>query len=106
MSFLLHENATVVCLHTGQAKPMVTDQRVKVSGNKVTIQLPLYTISGCTLPPPIAGNGPCVTGKWITAARRVKASGQPVLLNDSKAICAPSGTGLQIMVTQLRVKGK
>ena len=106
MSFLLHENAKVVCFHTGQAKPMVTDQHVKVSGNKVVTQLPLYSISGCTLPPPIAGNGPCVTGKWITAARRVKASGQPVLLSNSKAICAPSGTGLQIMATQLRVKGK
>jgi hypothetical protein len=105
MSFLLHEKAKVVCLHTGQAKPMVTDQRVKVSGNKVAIKLPLYTISGCTLPPPIAGNGPCVTAKWMTAARRVKASGQAVLLSDSKATCAPSGTGIKIVLTQRRVKG-
>ena len=105
MSFLLHENATVVCLHTGQAKPTVTNQRVKVSSNKIVTQPPLYTISGCTLPPPIAGNGPCVTGTWITAAKRVKASGQPVLLSDSKATCTPSGTGLQIILTQLRVKG-
>lgn len=105
MSFLLHENATVVCLHTGQAKPVVTDQRVKVGGNKIVTQLPPYTVSGCTLPPPIAGNGPCVTATWITAAQRVKASGQPVLLSDSQATCAPSGTGLQIVLTQLRVKG-
>jgi hypothetical protein len=105
MSYLLHENATVVCLHTGQAQPTVTDQRVKVSGNKVVTQTPLYTVSGCTLPPPTAGNGPCTTGSWITAAIRVKASGQPVLLSDSQAVCTPSGTGLNIMVTQIRVKG-
>jgi hypothetical protein len=106
MSFLLHENATVVCLHTGQAQPTVTDQRVKVSGNKIVTQLPLYTISGCTLPPPIAGNGPCVTASWISAATRVKASNQLVLLSDSQATCAPTGTGLNIMVTQTRVKGQ
>jgi hypothetical protein len=105
MSFLLHENATVVCLHTGQAKPALPNPRVKVSGKKIVTQPTMYTISGCTLPPPTGGNGPCVTATWITAAKRVKAGGQPVLLHDSKATCAPSGTGLQITLTQLRVKG-
>jgi hypothetical protein len=42
---------------------------------------------------------------WVTAAIRVKASGQPVLLKDSQAVCAPTGTGVNIIVTQLRVKG-
>jgi hypothetical protein len=106
MSFILHENATVVCLHTGQAKPTVTDQRVKVSGNKVVTQLPPYTVAGCTLPPPIAGNGPCATAMWTSAATRVKASHQPVLLSDSQATCAPSGTGVNIVVTQIRAKAK
>ncbi len=103
--FLLHMGATVLCLHAGQAQPVVTNPRVKVSGQPVVTQTSTYTIAGCTLPPPPAANGPCVTAQWITAATRVRAGGMPVLLQDSQAICAPSGTGLNIVVTQMRVKG-
>lgn len=103
--FLLHENATVLCLHTGQAQPTVTDQRVKVSGNHVVTQPNPYTISGCTLPSPPTANGPCVTATWISAATRVKAGNLPILLQDSQAICTPTGTGLNILQTQTRVKG-
>jgi hypothetical protein len=28
----------------------------------------------------------------------------PLLLQDSVAVCAPTGTGLQVILTQLRVK--
>jgi hypothetical protein len=101
--YLLHENATVLCMHTGQAKPTVTDQRVKVGGQKIVTQPAPYTISGCTLPTP--AGGPCATAIWMSAATRVKASGLPVLLRDSQAICAPTGTGVNILVTQVRVKG-
>ena len=103
--YLLHENATVLCAHTGQAKPTMTDQRVKVGGQKIVTQTGPYTISGCTFPPPPAANGPCVTAMWTSAATRVKASGQPVLLQNSQATCAPTGTPLNIVVTQVRVKG-
>ena len=106
MGFLLHQNATVLCLHAGQAQPAVTDQRVTVGSQKIVTQPMTYTISGCTLPPPPNGNGPCVTASWISAATRVKASGQPVLLQDSQALCAPTGTGLNIVMTQTRVKGQ
>jgi len=44
---LLHENAMVQCAHPpGQAKPMQTDLRVKVSGQKIVTQPAPYTISG------------------------------------------------------------
>lgn len=103
---LLHENAVVQCVHApGLAKPTQTDLRVKVSGQKIVTQPAPYTISGCSLPPPTAGNGPCVSATWTSAATRVKASGQPVLLKDSQAVCAPTGTGLNIISTQTRVKG-
>lgn len=105
MGFLLHENATVSCLHQGQAKPTVTDQHVQVSGNHIVTQPNPYTISGCTLPSPPTANGPCATATWMSAATRVKASNLPVLLQDSQAICAPTGTGLNILQTQTRVKG-
>jgi hypothetical protein len=103
-AYLLHENATVQCIHSGQARPMVTNQRVKVSGQKIVTQPSPYTISGCTLPSPPTANGPCATAQWTSAATRVKASGMPVLFKDSQATCAPTGTGVNIISTQTRVK--
>ena len=101
--YLLHENALVLCKHLGMATPTVTDKRVKVNGMNIVTQPPSYKISGCILP--ASGNPPCVTASWTTAATRVKASGQPVLLKDSQAICTPTNTDLNILLTQFRVKG-
>jgi hypothetical protein len=101
--FLLHENATVQCAHTGQAKPSVTNQRVKVGGQKVVTQTGPYNISGCTLPP--QSGGPCATATWSSAATRVKAGGMAVLLKNSQATCVPTGASLNIISTQTRVKG-
>lgn len=103
--YFLHQGATVLCMHAGQAQPTAPNPRVKVGGQAVVTQPTVYTVAGCTLPPPTAGNGPCVTAQWITAAKRVRVGGMPVLLQDSQAICAPTGTGLNVMVTQVRVKG-
>ncbi|HEX6649347.1 MAG TPA: hypothetical protein VF075_07400 [Pyrinomonadaceae bacterium] len=101
--FLLHLGATVLCSHAGQAQPTVVNPRVLVSGQPtVTIAAP-YVVAGCALPPPPAANGPCVTAQFVTAATRVLSNGQPLLLLDSQAICAPTGTPLIIAVTQVRV---
>ena len=103
--FLLRLGATVMCMHAGQAQPVVTNPRVKVkvSGQPIVTQNSTYAVAGCTLasiPSP-----PCVTAQWITAATRVRAGGVPVLLQDSQAICAPTGTGLNVVFTQTRVRG-
>ena len=101
--FLLHLGATVLCSHAGQAQPTVVNPRVLVSGQPtVTIAAP-YVVAGCALPPPPAANGPCVTAQFVTAATRVLSNGQPLLLLDSQAICAPTGTPLIVAVTQTRV---
>ncbi len=105
-AYLLDEGGTVLCKHAGQADPTVTSSQVKAGGQAIVTQAGPYTISGCTLPPPTAGNGPCVTGMWVSAATRVKAGGQPVLLKDSSAVCVPTGTGLDVVMTQMRVKGE
>lgn len=102
--YLLHQGATVMCMHGGQAQPTSPNPRVKVSGQPVVVQPMPYTVAGCAFVPP-SGNGPCATAQWVVAATRVKAGGMPVLLQDSTAVCAPTGTGLQIAVTQVRVKG-
>jgi hypothetical protein len=99
--FLLHLGATVLCAHAGQAQPIATNPRVLVSSQPtVTIASP-YAVAGC--PFPVPAGGPCVTAQFVTAATRVTSNGQPLLLLDSRAICAPTGTPLVIVATQTRV---
>lgn len=103
--FLVHVGAQVMCSHAGQAQPTVANLRVTVSGQPtVTVSAP-YVVAGCALPPPPAANGPCVTAQFVTAATRITSNGQPLLLLDSQAVCAPTGTPLLIVMTQLRVTG-
>ena len=103
--FLLHSGATVLCAHAGQAQPTAPNPRVTVSGQPVVTQAAPYTVAGC--PFNVSGAPvPCVTATWVTAAIRVRAGGLPVLLQDSQAICAPNGTPLSIVMTQVRVKGQ
>jgi len=103
--FLLHLGATVTCSHAGQATPVSPNPRVLVSGQPVATLASPYMVAGCTLPTPPAANGPCVTAQYVTSALRVTAGGQPVLLFDSQAICAPTGTPLITIVAQTRVTG-
>jgi len=101
--YLLHQGATVLCTHAGQAQPTMPEPRVKVSGQQAVTQPCQYLVAGCALTGTTAP--PCVTGQWITAATRVQAGGKPVLLQDSQSLCSPSGSPLNIIVTQVRVKG-
>ena len=103
--YLLHQGANVLCLHAGQAQATVPNPRVKVSGQPIVTQSASFVVTGCPFVPP-GGNGPCVTAQWVTAAFRIRADGMPVLLQDSRSICTPTGTPLNIIVTQMRVKGQ
>jgi hypothetical protein len=100
--FILHLGATVMCAHAGQATPAAPNPRVTVSGQPTVTLASPYVVAGCPFVPP-GGNGPCVTAQFVTAATRVTSNGQPLLLLDSQAICAPTGTPLLILVTQVRV---
>jgi hypothetical protein len=101
--FLVHLGATVLCMHAGQAQPTAPNPRVLVGGQPIVTQATPYVVAGCTLasvPSP-----PCTTAQFVTAAMRVRSNGVPVLLQDSQAVCVPTGTGLNIVVTQVRVRG-
>jgi len=102
--FLLHVGATVQCAHAGTAQPTAPNPRVMVSGQPVTTQPAPYAIAACPFATP-GGPMPCVTAQWVTAATRILVTGQPVLLMDSQAICAPNGTPVLIVNTQTRVTG-
>lgn len=101
--FLVHVGAQVMCAHGGQAQPTVPNPRVVVSGQPTVTIVPPYAVAGCALPPPPAANGPCVTATWLTGSTRVLSLGQPLVVQSSTSICAPTGTPLLIAVTQTRV---
>lgn len=101
--FLLHVGAQVLCSHAGQATPTVPNPRVTMNGQPTVLMTPPYVVAGCTLPPPPTANGPCVTAQWVSGTTRVTSNGQPLLVQSSQAICAPTGTPLLIVATQTRV---
>jgi hypothetical protein len=101
--YLLDATAQVLCSHAGQAQPTAPNPQVSVSGQPTVLLSTPYIIAGCAMPPPIAGNGPCVSGQWLTGSTRVLSNGQPLLLQSSQAICTPTGTPLLIIATQIRV---
>jgi len=100
---LLHLGAGVTCAHGGTAAPTSPSPRVLVGGQPVVSLASVYSVAGCSLPP--QAGGPCVSAQFVTAATRVFVLGVPVLLLDSQAVCAPTGTPLIVGATQPRVTG-
>ena len=100
--FLLHLGAQVKCLHGGTATPASPNPRVLVSGQPTALLSMPYLIAGCALPPPIAANGPCVAGQWITGTVRLTSNGQPLAIFGGTSVCAPSGTPLLPISAQTR----
>jgi hypothetical protein len=102
--YLLHQGATVICAHGGQAQPTAPNPRVKVGGQMIVTQAAPHTVAGCVFN--VSGApSPCITAQWIVAATRVRAGSVAVLMQDSQATCIPNGTPVTILVTQVRVKG-
>ncbi len=100
----MHVGATVLCAHGGTATPTVPNPRVLVGGQPTVLVSAVYAIAGC--PFNVSGSPvPCVTGQWVVAATRVTSNGQPLLLMDSQAVCAPNGTPLMPVTAQTRVIG-
>lgn len=104
--FLVHVGAQVLCSHAGQAQPTVPNPRVTVGGQPTVLMAAPYVVAGCTFPPPPAANGPCVSGQWLTGTTRVLSNGQPLVVQSSTSICAPTGTPLLIVATQTRVSAQ
>jgi hypothetical protein len=101
---LLHVGATVLCAHGGSATPTAPNARVLVGGQPTVTMTAPYGIAGCPFTPG-SSPVPCVTAQWVVAATRVFSNGQPLVLMDSQAICAPNGTPLIPTVVQTRALG-
>ena len=84
--------------------PTTPNPRVLVSGQPTVTMAAPYLVAGCLFN--VSGTPmPCVTGQWVAAATRVLSNGQPLLLMDSQAVCAPNGTPLLPVSAQTRVIG-
>ncbi len=101
--FLVQVGAQVLCSHGGQATSTVPNPRVMLSGAPSVLITSPCVIAGCAFPPPPTANGPCVTGQWLSGTTRVLSLGQPLVVQSSSSICAPTGTPMLITVTQPRV---
>ena len=99
--FLLHEGATVICLHGGQAMPSAPNPRVMVSGMTTATMTAPYQVLGCPGVPTVTP--PCVIAPWSTGTTRVTSSGQPLVVQSGVAIAAPGGVPLAPLTTQTRV---
>ena len=93
----------MLCSHGGQATPTVPTPRVLVSGMPAATLPAPWLVAGCAMPPPAAGNGPCVTAQWVVGAVRVTSLGQPLLIMTGMAICEPTATPLMPVAAQTRV---
>jgi hypothetical protein len=103
--FFLTVSSVVLCTHGGKAQPTALNPRVTVMGQPTVLQPAPWVVAGCAFPPPPAANGPCVTAQWVVGSVRIKSMGMPFLLQDSQAICAPTGTPFNVVAAQPRVKG-
>lgn len=99
---LLHVGATVLCAHGGSAMPTTPNPRVMVSGQPTATMAAPFSVAGCAFN--VAGApSPCVTAQWVVASTRALSDGQPLVLMDSQAVCAPNGTPVMAVSAQLRV---
>lgn len=101
--FLVQVGAQVFCSHGGQATPTVPNPRVLLGGSPSVLITSPCVIAGCPFPPPPTANGPCVTGQWLSGTTRVLSNGQPLVVQSSQSVCAPTGTPMLIVMTQPRV---
>ena len=101
--FLVQVGAQVKCSHGGQATPATPNPRVLLGGFPSVLMPSPWLVAGCTFPPPPAANGPCVTGQWISGTTRVLSNMQPLVVQSSTGLCAPTGTPLLVVAPQARV---
>ena len=99
--FLIQEGATVMCVHGGQATPVVSNPAITVDGMPTCLLPDPWVVAGCAGVPPVVPL--CVTAQWVVGTTRVTSFGLPLLVQSSQAVCVPGGTPLLTIVTQTRV---
>ena len=110
--FLVQAGAKVSCPHGGQVNVLPTQPRVRAGQPAGLVTAPSPVV-GCPfqIPTPAGPKPqPCVRVQWTSGTLRVRATGQPLLVQSSTGLCLsaeqiPQGAPL-IILTQVRVKGQ
>ena len=84
---VLHSGVSATCPHGGPLTVVAASPRVTVSGLPVAVLSDQGLVAGCLFTLPGGKPQPCVSTRWIAAATRVLANGQPVLINPMAALC-------------------
>lgn len=108
--FLFHVGASAMCPHGGQVSTVPGNLRVTLGGQPVATMADTFLIAGCAFTVPGPKPQPCVKVQWQMPAARVRAGGQPVILQSSSGLClsaeqAPQGPP-SVTGTQVRVRGQ
>ena len=99
--YAVQVGATVLCAHAGQATPTAPTPRVLLGNQPIVTMTSPWVVAGCALSS--SSLPPCVSAQFLVAATRVMAGGSPVVIQGGSSTCIPTGTPLQIVVTQVRV---
>lgn len=94
--FILSSGSTILCNHGGKVQATLTESSVTIAGQPAIALGSPFTVSACANAP--TAGGPCATASWVVGATKVMVKGKPMLLIDSKAVCAPAGQVSSIAV--------
>lgn len=108
--FLFHVGATALCPHGGPVQTVPGNARVLLGGQPVATMSDNFLVTGCVFTVPTGKPQPCIKVQWLVAASRVRAGGQPVILQTSSGLCQsaeqiPQGPP-NVVATQVRVRGQ
>lgn len=95
---ILDVSSKVTCAHGGEATPTAVSSRVTVAGRATVTVAEEYLVSGCPFVPP------CVTGRWVTGAKRVTSDGRAVAVMGATGVSEPTGAAMETIEAQGRVK--
>lgn len=93
----------VLCMHGGSATATTPNSSVLAGGVPTVVISAAWTVAGCAMPAPTAGNGPCVSGQWLTGTTRVLSNGQPLVVQTGSSLCTPTGTPMMALAPDTRV---
>lgn len=95
---ILTSQTPVTCGHAGTATHVPTQVRARVAGAPIALVADQHVVAGCALTG--TPTAPCLVLAWSVPALRVKAGGQPVLVQTSLPVA--TGPGI-VMPGQVRV---
>ena len=99
--YAVQMGSTVICAHAGQATPTTPTPRVMLGNQPIVTMTSPWVVAGCALTGTTMP--PCVSAQFVVGATRVMAGGVPVVIQSGTSLCVPTGTPLQVLVTQIRV---